>query len=439
MRWKLLGPEIGYEDGFEDTDLFGYADLGTRLADVIAGLEDEPVIVLDGDWGSGKTTFALQWAGLLRRRGNAVLYFDAFACDHQEDALLALAEEVYCFAEKEGVSPDHLNDFADRVSKAVKASSVAVLGSLGGKFLGIDDKVAGELAAILAEEPRLKAWIRDSAARKQAVQAFRGELQRIACATVEKARERVESGEGEPGANGEGTEAPGRLVIVVDELDRCKPAFALSVLERIKHVVGVPGVVFVLVASLKELGNSVRSAYGEVDAERYLEKFFDLVVRLPDAWRAGSSVPKARVYAAYLQEQAFSKFPASSLERHMRALVRLAEKEQMSLRTMEHVVRNVAVLALGGHGGWNSWGTLSVPVLVSAIRVVYPGIFSRLRAGRPEDLEDGDWDKVMELAKEVIFGANQDVELADEILDKSKLRPYRGLPDAARKLDAFEV
>lgn len=440
MRWTLQRPEIGNEDGFEKTDLFGYANLGARLANVIAGLEDDPIVVLDGGWGSGKTTFALQWAGLLRRRGTAVLYFDAFACDHEEDALLAFAEEVYCFAEKEGVAKEHLGNFAAKGAKAIKAASLAAVKSLGGNVLGVDITAAAtEIAGVLTEESWLEAWISGVAARRHAVEDFRAELQRLAGAVAEKARERVEEKSAETAAESEGPQAAGRLVIVVDELDRCRPAFALSVLERVKHVFGVPGVTFVLVANLDELGKSVRSAYGEVDAEKYLEKFYDLVVRLPDARSAGSSVPKSRVYAAYLEERLLSGFRTSDLETHMRALVRLAEKERMSLRTMEHVVRNVAILALGGYGGWDSWNTLSVPVLVSVIRVVYPELFARIREGKPDGLEDGDWEKVTELAEEILFGANHVITPADAILDKSKLAPHSGLAEAARKLDAFDV
>ena len=373
MRWKLQRPEIGNEDGFENTDLFGYANLGSRLANLVADSEDDPVVVLDGGWGSGKTTFALQWAGLLRRRGNAVLYFDAFACDHQEDAFLAFAEEVYCFAEKEDVARERLRSFAAKGATAIKAASIAAVKSLGGNVLGVDlTTVLAEGLAALEEESRLRSWISGAAARRRAVEEFREELQRLAGSVVEKASERVESKNAESGAESEDVQAAGRLVIVVDELDRCKPAFALSVLERVKHVFGVPGVTFVLVA-------------------------------------------------------------------HMRALVRLAEKERMSLRTMEHVVRNVAILALGGYGGWDSWNTLSVPVLVSVIRVVYPELFARIREGQPDGLEDGDWEKVTELAEEILFGANQGITLADAILDKSKLAPHSGLAEVARKLDAFDV
>src|SRR6185437_6425840 len=81
-------------------------------------------------------------------------------------------------------------------------------------------------------------------------------------------------------ANGGGeTQKP--LVFVIDELDRCRPPFALELLEKIKHFFSVPRVVFVLVSSLSQLEAAARFAYGDIDALTYLEKFFHLRLLFP--------------------------------------------------------------------------------------------------------------------------------------------------------------
>ena len=98
-QWLVLPPlEIGERDGFEVTDLFGYEDFGERLARLVESLEKPSVIALDGPWGSGKTVFARQWAGLLRKRGSAVIYFDAFAADSGEDPLCDIASQLFAGA-----------------------------------------------------------------------------------------------------------------------------------------------------------------------------------------------------------------------------------------------------------------------------------------------------------------------------------------------------
>ncbi|MDP2049071.1 P-loop NTPase fold protein [Cypionkella sp.] len=72
------------------------------------------------------------------------------------------------------------------------------------------------------------------------------------------------------------------IVIVIDELDRCRPDYALSVLEVIKHFFAVPKVHFILGINGVALENSVKARYGaEMDAESYLRKFINVSFSLP--------------------------------------------------------------------------------------------------------------------------------------------------------------
>jgi hypothetical protein len=76
---------------------------------------------------------------------------------------------------------------------------------------------------------------------------------------------------------------PQKLVIVIDELDRCRPDYALALLEIIKHFFAVPHVHFVLDVNLHELENSVKVRYGaEINAGLYLQKFVTLTMALPN-------------------------------------------------------------------------------------------------------------------------------------------------------------
>ncbi|MGJ3259626.1 MAG: KAP family P-loop NTPase fold protein [Rhodospirillales bacterium] len=83
-------------------------------------------------------------------------------------------------------------------------------------------------------------------------------------------------------ANSEGVEKP--LIIVVDELDRCRPTYALKVIESIKHLFSVNRVCFLLSGDLTQLQAIIEGAYGNsgsFDSTRYLEKFFQLKISLP--------------------------------------------------------------------------------------------------------------------------------------------------------------
>ena len=72
------------------------------------------------------------------------------------------------------------------------------------------------------------------------------------------------------------------LVFIIDELDRCRPTFAIELLERVKHIFDVPDLVFVFGVNRDELCKSLQSIYGEIDATVYLRRFFDMEFMLPD-------------------------------------------------------------------------------------------------------------------------------------------------------------
>jgi len=63
----------------------------------------------------------------------------------------------------------------------------------------------------------------------------------------------------------------------VDELDRCRPDFALGLLERIKHLFDVEGIAFVLLVNRSQIEGYIRTVYGNADAEAYLLKFGSLL------------------------------------------------------------------------------------------------------------------------------------------------------------------
>ena len=74
-----------------------------------------------------------------------------------------------------------------------------------------------------------------------------------------------------------------KLVIFVDELDRCNPSFAVAMLERIKHYFDDERIVFVVSLNKEQLVHTISNFYGEqFDATRYLNRFFDISIQLPE-------------------------------------------------------------------------------------------------------------------------------------------------------------
>ena len=74
-----------------------------------------------------------------------------------------------------------------------------------------------------------------------------------------------------------------RKVIIIDELDRCKPDYAISILEIIKHFFGVKNIIFIFLVNKEQLKNTVLNLYLKEDKnEEYFEKFFDIEFKLPE-------------------------------------------------------------------------------------------------------------------------------------------------------------
>ena len=76
------------------------------------------------------------------------------------------------------------------------------------------------------------------------------------------------------------------LIIIIDELDKCRPSYAVELLEVAKHIFAVDHIVFVLAVNRSQLSHSVKALYGkDFDAYGYLRRFFDVDFRLPDPGR----------------------------------------------------------------------------------------------------------------------------------------------------------
>ena len=148
------------------------------------------------------------------------------------------------------------------------------------------------------------------------------------------------------------------LVFVIDELDRCRPSFALNVLERMKHIFSADDICFVLVTHLDELAEMVRHAYGIKNPRRYLQKFYHLRLTI-DSVLATTGVEIASKYLQHLSSTTapeFFKYQGHTMitemvtihELRLRAVERMAIGLVLYERTARGMSRDhPAVLVIG--------------------------------------------------------------------------------------------
>lgn len=269
MKITIPAIQIDEDEGFSSgKDIFSRKDFGERLANLIARTTDELVISLDAEWGEGKSTFIQMWRGYVsyqREPKIRTIYFDAFANDYQKDPFIALAAEVYELLKDD--NQEKKEEFISKAGAAAKsmargAMKIAVRVGTGGLLDGsVVDGVEKDVSELLAEQVDsvLEERLKGSSEDKLALKNFRKYLEGFAS----------EHGGGQP------------IVFVIDELDRCRPDFALELIEQIKHLFSVRGLTFLLVMNRKQLEESIRAKYGLVDATKYLQKFVHLWLTLP--------------------------------------------------------------------------------------------------------------------------------------------------------------
>lgn len=270
MRFKAPALKIEPNDPFA-SDALGRGESAETLTELLASLDESFVLAIDAPWGSGKTTFLRMWSEQLRQNGFRVVSFNAWESDFSESAIVSLLAEL-----KSGIGdllpPKHV----DRLAKVMKvgfglakrvvpvATRLLTQGLVDVDLKGVDVGTgASQVAESLAQDAT--DWLAQYVNAKESIVDFREELGNLASDLAT---------DGKP------------IVICVDELDRCRPSYAVDMLETVKHFFEAPNVVFVLALAREQLSHSVKSLYGaDFDASGYLKRFIDLEYRLPDPER----------------------------------------------------------------------------------------------------------------------------------------------------------
>lgn len=120
------------------------------------------------------------------------------------------------------------------------------------------------------------------------------------------------------------------VVIVVDELDRCLPSYAIKILERLHHMFeGIENVLLIVAVDSNQLEQSIREIYGDtVDTERYLKKFISFRYKVGVGETQKSIMEKFEEYFG-----SFSNY--SDIDETLVEFLRLSE---LDIRTIEKIV-----------------------------------------------------------------------------------------------------
>ncbi|WP_158247323.1 KAP family NTPase [Geothermobacter hydrogeniphilus] len=247
---------------FETRDEYQRKPIAEKIIRLLESDAKVSPLVIDGSWGSGKTEFCKKLIHLIEDGESSLrpIYVDAFKADHADEPLMTLMAAVLNAlpeAEREPLIKKALPAIKFGVKTALKAGTSWLLKQDAADVVeDFKDEVkkAGDELINHAVESVLK----DHVDAEQNITTLQAALFELA------------------------KDAP--IVLFIDELDRCRPDFAVNMLENIKHIFDVEGVQFVLITNFDQLRSSINHCYGTglEDAQRYLDKFVQFSLSLSD-------------------------------------------------------------------------------------------------------------------------------------------------------------
>lgn len=227
------------------------------------------VLALDDKWGNGKTSFVKMMESEIQKNHSElanVIYFDAFKSDYQSDPFVALTANIYALTHKEDGKLKSLGNQLLSIGKklgasfAINGSKLAIGSITGGLVSGTVIEKAGETISESISSP-LEDYIEEK------IKTSEKEI-----ATIEKFGEILTKIH---------QESNKKIIFIIDELDRARPDFSLDLLEKIKHIFSVEGVIFLLVVNRVQFEKSIESRYGNINSKLYLNKFVHYWFTLP--------------------------------------------------------------------------------------------------------------------------------------------------------------
>jgi len=336
-----------------------YANVLTRIIDAYpSGF----VLAINNKWGSGKTTFVKMWEQELKNNNYQTVYFNAWENDFENNPLTALMGEL-----KTLTTESNEPKFKKALKNAATISKHLIptlVKALADNYINTDSFKDAIVDVSKGVTDIFEKDVNDYSERKKNISEFRRSLSEFIANTSN----------GKP------------LVFIVDELDRCRPNYAVLILEQIKHFFSVPNIVFVLSIDKTQLGNAIRGVYGSdrIDSDEYLRRFIDIEYTIPE--------PEKGLYYKYLYNYfEFSIFFKSITRVKLRELTSdenhflemselLFGDASVSLRQQEKIF-SIARLALRSFQV-NSYVIPELYIFLSYLKIIDSDLYNNIKLKR---------------------------------------------------------
>lgn len=322
--------------------------------------DDGLVIALDSPWGTGKTTFIEKLKNKIKKDHDDIIIvkYNAWDNDYVENAFISLMYELY-------ENEDFVGNFKNEIElnedfkRALKAIGIAFAKDIFSKFSNTIEIIPKNVKNLRDKEAKQLTIFDDLKTQKEAIKNFKKILAESECLNKNNKK----------------------LFILIDELDRCKPLFAIHTLEIIKHLFNIKNVAFLLSVDFAQLRHSIATVYGkDMDCEGYLRRFVNSVLKLPE--------PNISDYVNFLFEETNfiqiikngSKNPIG-FQKFKNYIIEIFEIMNLSLRDINIVFYNFKLYFLSRFTELENIDLSIIYIILMTIKYKYPNDYTQLIKG----------------------------------------------------------
>ena len=207
--------------------------------------ENGLVILLNGSWGSGKTTFINELEKEIANNQDLDLFtnYNSFEYDFYENAYLPLFANI---EDKIKLGKKNFDKLIKGTGMMFFNTAYAITNGYLKTKTGVDLNEIRDNYFLYQEEPYIKVF-------NDFVECKKKVKEKLSKFCKDKPK-----------------------IFIVDELDRCKPTFAMETLEIIKHFFDIENCIFIICVDRLQIQESAKTIYGQnMDIEKYFSKFYD--------------------------------------------------------------------------------------------------------------------------------------------------------------------
>ena len=275
-----MSKKITFSD-FDKLNLKGFAENLFQIVEkgVISPIQDIGqqggyTISLNAEFGNGKTTFLKMFEHFIttEKQNYDVLFINAWETDFQKEPVIAILLEFINYLElaksQNQIQTKSVNNLITIITNTI--------GTLTNQF--IKNKTGFDIQELKKHHKNNSNSINtDNAKQSQALignnilKEFKGRK-----TAIKNIKEVIL----------EYTKKERKLLIIIDELDRARPDYAVHFLEDMKHFFDIKNVVFLVAVNKKQMEATVKCLYGQdLDFNGYYMKFFKQDINLPDPYK----------------------------------------------------------------------------------------------------------------------------------------------------------